>query len=472
MSKCKNKNVIDFIKQNKIEPEKTNVVLTVMKDIDACAKITTRRYFDEVGSLPIYRSTAIPEDLINICESTGCKNTGTLFITTDDTADTVTEGETQTYTHEGGAKFTCYSDATEYLAGVLFFYIYIGKEGTYTVNTTISDAADTVQKNADQYTQIVHAERTGYFPITIDLAHMPEKTIGEGWTATTNGVVAKIAISTTNTEEDSMQVGISSISFFDDLKDLEAGEVVILSCVSGISGDDTFEPLEESCGAALIDPNSVDLSREITASRWTPNVNALNPAVEETGEADSSTFVTTVKTVEADPDNEDYGVIHLSNFYVDECGGVYASVKGTCNVTDSVMSRIYGPNLVDLDERQFQVINSKRNPDVKIIGTKIYFNKELIGQDIVLGYPANQRVIEFTFSKETINTKRVKLEYEHEDSDGWTTAYEFRNFLITSFPRSISATDTEFTFSGAPQPDKDGYYYRMKKYNKQGETVL
>lgn len=472
MSKCRNKNLIDFIKQNKIEPEKTNVVLTVMKDIDACAKVITRDYFDEVGTLPYYRSTAVPEDLINICESVGCKNTGTLFITSDDTADTMTDGATQTYTHKGGAKFVCISDATDYLAGVMFFYVYVGAKGTYTLETIISDAADKDQKNADQYTTTIHADRTGYFPVTIDLAHMPEKTIGEGWTATTNGVVANIEVSTTNETEDSVQIGMSSISFFDDLKDLEAGEVVILGCVSGIAGDDTYEPLEESCGAAQLDPNSYEVTRDITASTWTPNVNALNPAIEEVGEVDTETFVTTVKTVEKDDEYEDYGSIHLSKFYVEECGNVYASVKNACNITDSIMTRVSGPNIVDLDERQFQVINSRRNPDVQIIGSKLYFNKNLIGQDVILGYPANQRAQEYVATKDAINTKRVKMQYAHKDSDGWTNDYEFRNVLITSFPRSVSNSDTEFTFSIAAQPDKDKAYYHLKKYNSQGEDML
>ncbi len=472
MSKCKNRNVIEFIKNSKIEPEKTNVVFNVMKDIDACAKIFTRDYFDAVGELPLYRSTAVPEDLINICESIGCKNTGTLFITSDDTADTVADGATQTYTHKGGAKFSCISDATNYLAGVMFFYVFVGAKGTYTLDMTISDAADRVQKNADQYTQTIHAERTGYYPITIDLAHMPDKTIGSGWEATTNGVVVDIELSITDESQDSLQVGFSSISFFEDLKDLEAGDVVILGCVSGVSGDDTYEPLEEACGAAMLDPNSFGVQREITASSWTPNVNALNPAIEDNGEIDTYTFVTTVKTVEQDDEYEEYGSIHLSNYYVEECGNVYASVGGKCNLTDSIITRISGPNLVDLDERQFQVINSQINPDVQIIGAKIYFNKELIGQDIVLGYPANQRAREYVAVKDAINTKRVKMNYIHEDSDGWINDFEYRNVLITSFPRSISASDTEFTFSITAQPDKDKAYYHHKKYNGQGEKML
>lgn len=470
MPKCANKNLIDLLKQEKLEPKNTQVVFTVQHDIDSCAKINTKRYQEiKKGSLPVYRSTAVPEDLINICESIGCKNSGTLYIASDDEA--VAGGEKTTYTHSAEAVFASLSDATNFLAGVAFYYAFVSKPGAYTVTTTISDVTDEAQKNADQYTTEIVANRVGYYPITIDLAKLPEKTIGEGWSASTNGVLISIGISTSNETEDSIQVGMSSIAFFDDIKDLEASDVVVLGCVSGISGDDTMDALEDTCGAAQLDQTSIAVEREITAASWSPNYYVLNPLMQKTEETESFRIKTVSKVVKEDDENSEYGSIHLSDYFVDECGFAYASVKNNCNITDSLISRVVGPNLMALDERQFQVINAKQNPDVKIIGSKLYFNKELIGQEIVIAYPQTIDVVEYVADAEGINSRRVKMYYENLNSDGVVTAFEYKNVLVTSFPRSLSNSDTEFTFNINVQPDRNGKYYHQKMYNKSGDLL-
>lgn len=80
MSKCN----INKIVAQKVAPQKLSnldeVEFTISRDIDACAKINTKNYLasgsDEVL---MYDRLLVPDDLLNVCESFGCKNTGTLL---------------------------------------------------------------------------------------------------------------------------------------------------------------------------------------------------------------------------------------------------------------------------------------------------------------------------------------------------------------------------------------------------------
>ncbi len=79
MSKCNMNKIV----AQKVAPQKlTNldeVEFTISRDIDACAKINTKNYLDGTDELVVYIRLLVPDDLLNVCESFGCKNTGTLL---------------------------------------------------------------------------------------------------------------------------------------------------------------------------------------------------------------------------------------------------------------------------------------------------------------------------------------------------------------------------------------------------------
>ena len=80
MSKCNMNKIV----AQKVAPQKlTNldeVEFTVSRDIDACAKINTKNFLTEgTDAGADYDRLLVPDDLLNVCESFGCKNTGTLL---------------------------------------------------------------------------------------------------------------------------------------------------------------------------------------------------------------------------------------------------------------------------------------------------------------------------------------------------------------------------------------------------------
>ena len=83
MSKCNMNKIV----AQKVNPQKlTNldeVEFTISRDIDACAKINTKNFLTEGTDSVVYDRLLIPDDLLNVCESFGCKNTGTLLAYSD-----------------------------------------------------------------------------------------------------------------------------------------------------------------------------------------------------------------------------------------------------------------------------------------------------------------------------------------------------------------------------------------------------
>lgn len=456
-----NRKIAKLVGQKKID-ELTQVYFTIMNDIDACAKIITSRYNEFTGSVGAFRPTSVPPDLINICDSIGCKNSGTLYVSTE------TTGAEQDKTHTAGAKFTSISDATEYFGGVIYYYLNLPKAGTYTVTTTISDASDSEQTNGDKYETTITSANGGWTAVTIDLAQAPSEDLGTGWVATTNGITIAIEASYTDQEQEGGLIGISSISMFDSLEDLEGNNVVVLGCLTGIEGTDSISALESACEQAQYDETSTEVTRSITARQWSPNVMMLNPMIRK-GERTRGGFMVTVEK-EIVEDGE-YGSVHLSDIYEEECGYIYVSMKDSCNIYDSLMTRLNNPNLLAIDERQYQVIDNKVNPNTDIVGAKLYFNKNLIGEKVMVSYMRETDVDSYVANIREVNQKRAKMYYPKYDTDGTMHAYNYRNVLITSFPMTLSNTDAEFTFEVSVQRDLDGTYYSDDVINKAGYTL-
>ena len=152
MSNCRAKALAHKISLEAVN-KNLEVYCNVMKDIDSCAKINTIHYLETSGTAS-YSRTTVPEDLLNICQSTGCKNTGTLTVNG---------------TQGASAKFSSISDATYYYAGLVYYYVKIenfvaGENGTpvtYKVTTKISDLKElisTVDVNDEEMALLVSSE--------------------------------------------------------------------------------------------------------------------------------------------------------------------------------------------------------------------------------------------------------------------------------------------------------------------------
>ena len=118
------------------------------------------------------------------------------------------------------------------------------------------------------------------------------------------------------------------------------------------------------------------------------------------------------------------------------------------------------PNLVDLNERQFQVVNVSTNPSVDFIGTKVYFNKDLVGKEVFISYPQQAEVEEHYYATdENVNGKKVEMVYPKEREDGVKEIHVYRNVLVTSFPMSLGNENNEKTMSLTFRKDANGHFY-------------
>lgn len=449
MSNCIGRTVASKVRYNKIVKDTAEVAFTVMEDIDACAKIITKKYESLTNDKThaVFYKSKVPEDLLNICESFGCKNTGTLQIGPI--------GSTTGMEKTVGVEFTSASDATEYMAGVLLFYL-TPVDNIQLCNVEITDIKDELFKNADKYNVNIKGN-VGTIPVTVDLSKTPSETIGEGWQASDDGVRLRITV-------EDYGMGISSISFFDSIEDLEGNEAIRLGCLTGVDGEDTIDALEESCMAAQYDETSPSIERTITFKTWTPNATLLNPFMHKSDETEGWFFQTVKKTI---PSND--ARIHLSDLYTEECGHVYVAIDDSCNVTDSVLHRVNSPNEMTLNESQFQVITAKQSPDRSdLIGAEIVFDSSLAGKTVTISYPKEALEVE-TYHATTVgvNDRRIKMAYTKTISDGVVEMYEYKNVLVTSFPMALSDSDSELEMTISVQKDNNNDYYTMKRINSE-----
>lgn len=445
MSKCN----LNKIVAQKIAPQKlTNldeIDFTISRDIDACAKINTKNYVaDGADSGLFYDRLLVPEDLLNVCESFGCKNTGTLKHGGNGNTPVITS-----------AVFKSATDATKYSAGIMTFYAYSasGGNGSYTVKIADIAEADTESftANHNQYTgAITFPQGGGFALVVVDLSE--GTAIGNGWTATPNGVKLEI---TATTPEFTTYGGISSISLFESIVDLEGNDVVKLGCLQTIGGDDTADPLETSCFGDGYDEESVAVSRTLTAQSWTPNAWKLNPLVNR-GDKTEGYIMDTVEVTVADD-----GKIILADAYRDQCGMVYVAINDSCNVTDAVLNRVnVGNSGITLDADQFAVETNVENGIVVRVAT------ELAGKVVVVSYPKFVEGEHFVANTVSLNDRKVTMTYKRPLNDGTIEVFIYRNVLITSFPMTISKSDTDFEFGVSVQKDRSGNYYEYYRINR------
>lgn len=446
MSKCN----LNKIVAQKVAPQKlTNLDeldFTISRDIDACAKINTKNHTEMVSDDAVYDRLLTPDDLLNVCESFGCKNTGTLK-----------GGYDSNHPFAIYAEFKSATDATKYSAGIMTFYAYseVGGNGTYRIS--IADIADPLTDsdytNYNEYTgSVTFPEGGGFALVVVDLTAGTAN--GNGWVATPNGIKMTVNLSGPSNEYGKIG-GISSISLFESIMDLEGNDVVKLGCLQTIGGDDTVDPLETSCFGDGYDEESVAVTRTLTAQSWTPNAWKLNPLISRGDKTEGFMMDSVEVTV---PQN---GKIILADAYREQCGMVYVALNDSCNVTDAVLNRVnVGNSGIMLDSDQFAVETNVEN------GIVVRVDTALAGKVVVVSYPRQVEGEHFVANTNTLNDRKVTLTYKRPMNDGTIDVFIYRNVLVTSFPMTISKSDTNFEYSISVQKDRNGNYYEYMRINR------
>lgn len=465
MSKCSNRVIAKTMGQSKID-ELMQVFFTVMEDIDACAKINTKKYLGVSGAGAVYHQTLVPEDMIQICESFGCKNTGTLMIIPTDAQ--TPDGD---YMHDVLADFNKSVDATDFYGGVMYFYVHLPEEGEYNVKVRLSDDAHRINGGGtDVYETKVIATAKGFYPVSIDMAEVPSEVENGGWIASHDRVGVSISIDYTNQSPKGGMIGISSIAFFDDIADLEGNDTVVLGCLTGVDATDSLSTLDEACSRSGYDDTSASISRTVTARQWSANVDKLNPFIRKT-ERTEGFFMNTKKfVISRKRANDSHAYVRIPNMSM-ECGFVAVTMEDNCNVTDGSFTRVNSPKLMRLNERQYQIINKKVDPTYDGDGSTIYFNPDTEGQTVLISYPEIAEAVIYDATNNWLTGKRFKMTYPVMRDDGTMVNEVYHNVFPTSFPKSLSNSATEFSFEITVKKDLNGRWYEEQLINKAEYTL-
>ncbi|MGM0175687.1 hypothetical protein [Enterococcus sp. DIV0800] len=444
MARCKPSVLLNKIGNKKLDAT-TETSFAVLTDADSCVKLNTRNFFGYKGESVTFNQYNTPDDLFS-CLAEDCKNSGTLRVT--NTTGTKTS-----------ATFLIPSDATEYFAGVVTYYVDLPGAGTYELETTLSDLKDTNQTDADVYTHTITAENGGFYPCVVDLTQLPTSQEGSGWMASENGLTITIAL-TPPTEESVANFGFSSIYVYDTSEDFEVNDVVKLGCLDELAGDDTIDPADATCFGSGYDPNSISVERSITAKKATPNYWKLNPLMSR-GHKTKGWFLHTVEreVTEVTKDGICFGMLQFPDMDLDECAFTKAAIADNCNVTDAELNRVNSPVIMALSEKQFILLDGKVTNSYD--AGMMLFHESMIGRKVIVSYPKQADVEHFVADESALTTRRVRASYEKIQTDGVRKVYIFNNVLITSFPQTINGEETTFEFTLSIQRDRNNRFYEV-----------
>lgn len=446
MGRCTNNALISKIGVKKINKE-MEVDFSVLTDVDRCMKVNAMNYLETTGTSAAYNAYRVPEDMFN-CLAEGCRNSGTLTIT----------GEAKSSV---GAKYAVGYDATEFYAGVATYYVHLPVSGSYELTTTMSDMVDPSQKNADVYSQTIEAKGEGFQPVIVDFSKAPQSQSGDGWAASGKGAIINVDVKN-NDDEVAAVAGISSFYFYDTIEDFEVNDVVKIGCIDELAGDLTVDPVDASCWGSGYDPTSISIERTLTAKSATPNYWKLNPLMSKGTKTDGwfiqgderEILTTTVDGVE-------YGYVQFPDMQINECAFTTAAIADKCNVTDSTLNRVNTPVIVDLNEKQYIVLDGTTT-ELTDAG-KILFHPSLVGLTVVVSYPKKAVVEQYLANDEALDERRVRMSFSTVQTDGVKHVYVYNNVLITSFPGTVNNEETSFEFTISIQRDRNGNFYEVSR---------
>lgn len=415
--------------------KKVEVTMEVLSDLPFCNTVITRNVVEtkptDPADTPInsFNQYDRPDNAFE-CMPNGCKNTGSFLAGV-----------------AGEVIYKLPFDATKFSSGVLTFYV---KDATQTT-LTVKISSDNNFTDADIYTVNIANIKEGkdrFKPIVVDLSKLPASQEGSGWTA--NTIAAFVSISADPT------MVISTIAVFDSLDVFQTSSVVKIGCLTELGGDFELEAAEATCLQGGYDKTSEpEIERTITANKVTPNYWVLNPLAKKGNATMASLPINEEFEVVA---NGEYGTVTLPNINQNECGFIAAQISDSCNVSDSQLDRLVIPTEVDVNERQYFVLN---NDD----GTAtVYFNKALVGLKVMVAYPKLVNVKEMIGDFDFLGETRVRYTETVTYITGGdvidsqvVTIYD--NVLVTTFPNTITEEETEFNFAIRIQRGRDGHIF-------------
>lgn len=434
MARCNTDVLLNKIGVDKLD-KTVEVTFSAQNRLPDCKKINAKDFVDVSGDYK-FNKWRRPENRFE-CMPKGCVNTGTLFL---EEANEV-------------VKYRDYRDAIEYSNGIVTFYVKPDEEAELPAKITfkISDKED--MANADVYEYTIEEGRVtgdGYVPVAINLNADPASEEGTGWTPTHAGAFFTI--------EADKKVGVSSIAIFDTIDDFALNDVVKVGCLSTVGGTFDIEVVEQRCREAQYNDNVNQFSYTVTGNKVTPNYWKLNPLMGKGTKRIGSDDKTIEKVVERYEDGGNvYGRIVLPDALQCECAFIGVQIADDCNITDSMLTWISLPELMELDEGQFQVI---KNVDGT---TDLVVNAEHIGKTLKVSYPQAVEIEETIATTESLNDTRYRMKVKYTTSDGVEYVDIFDNVLITSFPATLTEEDTEFSFTIAILRDEEGVFMRRQR---------
>ena len=412
MAKCKNEKFMSTIGVNKLT-KNVEVDFDVQRNLPDCQKINAGRYVSTTASNPRYDRFKIPKNQFE-CMQGLCVNSGTLY---NSGADTV-------------YKFKL--DATEFVAGVLTFYV-LGTTGNAEV--TISDAVGFV--NADKYTidlaEMSHGD-DGYTAVVVDLSQEPTD-IGNGWSATGDSIYVKVKVTGAT--------GISTLAMFESMDDFAVSTHVIARCLTGVDGSLDLDVAERTCfkGGQFDTSDLNGIEKTVSYKAITPNFWRLSPMYKKgylTKAWDRETVEMTVKALSG----TDYGYVTLDDIDQNECGFISIQVLYDCrdsqNAAEAMLDRLAIPSKVDMDGGHYQLIDNGDGT------TTILFNEIHIGKSVLIAYPKVVEVADsFDITDEDVNEVHTRMSYVKCYTDGSKYRFVYNNVLVTSFPDALSEDDEQ-----------------------------
>lgn len=434
MARCNDAVLLKKIGMKKLSGQ-AEIDIRVRKDLPDCKRMNTRK-FTEISGDYTYNQFRKPANQFE-CMRKGCVNTGLLMM--------AEANETVTY----HAKY----DAIDFAAGVITLYVYPGQGATYPITLTATISDSSTFTNADTYTISIASEQVaadGFAAVVIDLSATPTTEAGEGWTPSHSGAYIRLSADKV--------VGYSSIAIFDAIEDFELLDVVKVSCLTTAGSSADLELIEETCNASQYNDQITQIPFEMTGTKVTPNYWKLNPMAGK-GESVTSFVMSGLEaTVESyQAAGRTYGRITIPDAYQDVCGMYAIQIADSCDTTDATMTQLSIPMMVDLNERQYQVVFREDG------STDILFNSALIGTNMLISYPQETMVEERVFNPDNLGDTHCSIVWKKYQEDNVMIVDIFENVFITSFPMTVTNETTEFAFTFAVARDDDGNFYKEQR---------
>lgn len=423
------------------------ITVSITEEIRPCVRWKANKVMKVVTGTEVgYVRKDVPEDQIN-CAPVKCLNTGTEYIAAAEKVAKVA--------------YQVRADADDFALGFNFIYLKLPQAGKYELKVAVSDYYDTEQTNSYIYTYEFNMGAPGYSLRTIDFADSKVVTqTGTGWKTSDYGIT--ISYQVTYKGEDALtssQIGFSTPMIVDDRAELRKFANVLLSCLTSFTHNVSTPATDARCFGSQYDPDSIEISKDITATTTSCNDYWLNPLQSMSKTLVSGVPVTDEFTVvEKTFDGKRYGALVLPDLFYGECNTITIS-SDRCDCT--YLSNFPTSTGVELEDDEFILLSQEHMASDK--GT-VLVNPMYIGEKLLVTYNAERDVELIVANDKRLKGTHTRVIQEVVNTRGQKEYYVFNNVLITETDREFG-TDSEVTLSLTLQisRDADGNFYEIRR---------